>query len=56
MDVTLQASGKRNGVGLFKDVIILQVRVNSSVLQAEFPNHSFLEKSFKFTIKKFLET
>jgi hypothetical protein len=41
--VKLQASGKRNDVGFFLDVILLQVKVKSSVLQAEFPNHSLLE-------------
>jgi hypothetical protein len=34
MDVKLQASGKRNDVGFFLDVILLQVRVKISVFSA----------------------
>ncbi len=34
MDVKLQASGKKNDVGFFPDVILLQVRDKISVLSA----------------------
>jgi hypothetical protein len=46
MDVKLQASGKRNDVGYFLDVILLQVKVKSSVLQAKFLIYSLLEIYF----------
>jgi hypothetical protein len=48
MDVKLQASGRRNDVGFFLEVILLQVRVKILVLPAK--PKSFISKKNLYSL------